>query len=49
MCVGCVGVWGIPHQIDQAETITIFFLFKYVIDGHKKWSTPILRFGEKIL
>ena len=31
-------IWEIPRQIEQIETVTIFFFFpfKYVIDGHKK-------------
>ena len=29
-------VWGVPSQIDQVETPTIFFLFKYVMKDDKK-------------
>ena len=31
-------IWGIPRQIYQAETLIIFFPFKYVIDGHKNMT-----------
>ena len=41
----CVYIWGIPRQIDQAKTLTIFFCFffsfKYVIDGQKNTNFQI--------
>ena len=34
LCTVCTR--DIPRRINQAETLTIFFLLKYGIDGHKK-------------
>ena len=48
-CVnGNVYVWGIPHPIIQAETLTIFFPFKYVTESYKN-DTPIFRIFWKVL
>ena len=42
-------IWSIPRQVDQAEALTFFFMYKYIIDGHKKWPTPIFRLFWKFL
>ena len=40
------GIWVIPQQINQAETL--LFLFKYIIDSHKKLSIPICDYFLKV-
>ena len=40
-------IWGIPGRFDQAVTLTIFyFLFKYVMDDHKKMTHEFSDFFE---
>ena len=39
---------GHSTQIDQAETLTIFFSGEYVMDVRKKWPTPFNQIFSKI-
>ena len=41
-------MYGKFHAKSTSLKPQLFFSLKYVIDGHKKWPTPIFRFFGKI-